>query len=211
VSVWVEPLVAVALIYVIVASVRRRQQIRDIADNPSDFVLAPVGRRLLAGMIDALPVVIACGIAWWQYIAEDPSTKAKQSWAIVLDNMAPAQVALCAGGVLLYLLHTSVSEALFGRSLGKACCRLRVVGLDGKPASPSAVVTRNALRIIDLAMVFFPLLLILFSPLRQRAGDVAAGTLVVLSGKTKPVEPDAAEQAAGESAEVGSRSSRSDT
>ena len=112
---------------------------------------------------------------------------------------------------MLYLLHTSLAEALFGRSIGKACCRLRVVGLDGRPASPGAIVTRNMLRIIDLAMVFFPLLLILFSPLRQRAGDVAAGTLVVLSGKTKPVESDAAAQPGGESAEVGSGSSRSDT
>ena len=51
---------------------------------------------------------------------------------------------------------------------------------------------RNALRIIDLPA--FPLALILFSPLRQRAGDLAAGTLVV-HGKTEekreePLEGD---------------------
>jgi uncharacterized RDD family membrane protein YckC len=217
VSIWVQPLLAVALIYVIVASVRRRQQLRDIAENPSEFVLAPVGRRLLAGTIDALPVLIACAVAWWQYASHNPNARVGESWdyleywGYVVDNMAPAQVALCAGGVVLYLLHTSLGEALAGRSIGKAVCRLRVVGLDGRPASPGAVVTRNVLRIIDLAMVFFPLLLILFSPLRQRAGDVAAGTLVVLSGKTKPVEPDPSTQPGGESAEVGSGSSRSDT
>ena len=31
------------------------------------------------------------------------------------------------------------------------------------------------------ASLLFPLVLVLYSPLRQRAGDVAAGTLVVLS------------------------------
>ena len=51
---------------------------------------------------------------------------------------------------------------------------------------------------IDLSVFFVPLVLVLYSPLRQRAGDVAAGTLVVLNkpaaeaeeaGEGKPPEP----------------------
>ena len=56
-----------------------------------------------------------------------------------------------------------------------------MVGLDGQRPGPGPLLTRNLLRIIDLLIAFFPLVLVLYSPLRQRAGDVAAGTLVVLS------------------------------
>jgi uncharacterized RDD family membrane protein YckC len=51
--------------------------------------------------------------------------------------------------------------------------------LDGERAPPGSLLTRNLLRLIDLSMVLFPLVLVFYSPLRQRAGDVAAGTLVV--------------------------------
>jgi uncharacterized RDD family membrane protein YckC len=205
-----------ALIYVIIASVRRRDQMRDVAQSPTQFVLAPVGRRLLAGTIDAVPVLVACGIAWWQYASINEIAIANvggwlENVSNVLDKMAGKQLALCAGGVALYLLHTALGEALAGRSLGKACCGLRVVGLDGRRAPAGAVVTRNLLRVIDLCMAFLPLMLILFSPLRQRAGDVAAGTLVVLAGAKEPAEPDAAAAEQQSDEVTGHSSTRSDT
>jgi uncharacterized RDD family membrane protein YckC len=80
-------------------------------------------------------------------------------------------------GVGAYILWTTLLELIAGRSLGKLLTGLRVVGLDGKPAPVTARLTRNLLRIIDIPVM--PLALILFSPLRQRAGDLAAGTIVV--------------------------------
>jgi uncharacterized RDD family membrane protein YckC len=82
-------------------------------------------------------------------------------------------------GGIFYILYTTVIEAVAGRSLGKMLLGLRVIGLDGQPASAGALVTRNVLRLIEVGLFFFPLLLLPFLPLRQRAGDVAAGTLVV--------------------------------
>ncbi len=39
---------------------------------------------------------------------------------------------------------------------------------------------RNLLRIIDLVVLFpLPLLLVLYTPLRQRIGDIAARTIVI--------------------------------
>jgi uncharacterized RDD family membrane protein YckC len=207
---WVEPLLVIALIYVIVASIRRREQMRDVSLNPTEFVLAPVGRRLIAGTIDALPVIVGGAVSWWQFTRTN-EIPTGESWLAVPENMAPAQVALFGGGCALYLLHTALGEVWAGRSIGKACCGLRVVGLDGRPAAAGAVIIRNLLRIVDLAMVFFPLVLILFSPLRQRAGDVAAGTLVVLNGRTQPVDPDtAAEQSAGMSPTSSSAPTKAD-
>ncbi len=84
-------------------------------------------------------------------------------------------------GAGVYVVLTTLIEVLAGRSLGKMFTGLQVVGLDGRPASLGARFLRNILRVIDVFGI--PLALILFSPLRQRAGDFAAGTLVI-SNKT---------------------------
>ena len=59
-------------------------------------------------------------------------------------------------------------------------CGLKVVSLDGSRPTLGQVALRNVLRVIDAGLGFLPLLLVHFSPLRQRVGDAAAGTLVVL-------------------------------
>jgi uncharacterized RDD family membrane protein YckC len=66
---------------------------------------------------------------------------------------------------------------------------LHVVGLDGRPATASALVLRNLFRIIDILIIGMPLALILFSPLRQRAGDLGAGTVVVQGRTEEKSEP----------------------
>jgi uncharacterized RDD family membrane protein YckC len=81
-------------------------------------------------------------------------------------------------------------EVAAGRSVGKMLTGLYIVGLDGQRAGATALLMRNAFRVIDLIVV--PLSLILFSPLRQRAGDLAAGTIVVHGANTStPEEADA--------------------
>jgi len=100
---------------------------------------------------------------------------------------------------VLYLLHTTVSEVASARTLGKLVFGLRVVSLDGTRPSAGALLTRNLLRLIDLALGFFPLVLLVYSPLRQRAGDVAAGTLVVLNKRgDEPAAEEPVELAQGE-------------
>ena len=59
------------------------------------------------------------------------------------------QVSVVAG-TLLYLLHTTLSEMLAARTLGKMALGLRVVALDGTRPTPGALLTRNLLRVIDL-------------------------------------------------------------
>jgi uncharacterized RDD family membrane protein YckC len=94
-------------------------------------------------------------------------------------------MAWLAAGVGLYLLHTTVMELLFAKSIGKFATGLRVASLDGSRPTLLAVLTRNLLRLVDLALVFPPIF-VFFSPLRQRVGDMAAGTIVVRSG---PIDP----------------------
>src|SRR3712207_9175790 len=59
----------------------------------------------------------------------------------------------------------------------------RSVSLDGRRPPATSLVIRNLLRVIDVGMLFVPLALVVYSPLRQRAGDVAAGTMVISDAK----------------------------
>jgi uncharacterized RDD family membrane protein YckC len=84
----------------------------------------------------------------------------------------------------IYLLYTIGSELLFRKTLGKWIFGLQIVTLEGTRPTLAALLLRNVLRLVDLILVWLPLAMILFSPLRQRVADLAAGTLVV-----RPVEP----------------------
>ncbi len=160
---WTQLTLSSALVFALAASMRRRQEMQDIALNPEKLPLAPFSARFTAGIIDALPLFVGTWLA-----------RSHQSDAT--DHGFVFTMLVSAG---VYLLLTTLVEVIAGRSLGKLLTGLHVVGLDGKPTSVGTRVMRNLLRIIDLPVL--PLALILFSPLRQRAGDLAAGTLVVRS------------------------------
>src|SRR5438874_340782 len=97
-------------------------------------------------------------------------------------NFASAEWISVWAGVGVYFVHITIAEMLSGgRSLGKWITGLRVVSLDGTTPQHSQLLARNALRLIDLVLAGIPLLSILQSPLRQRVGDMMAGTIVVLA------------------------------
>jgi uncharacterized RDD family membrane protein YckC len=159
-----EVTLAIALVLALLSSMRRRGELNEGELDPARFRLAPFGLRLTAGVIDAVPILVAAGITWARPSVGQPTVS---EWIIL------------AAGVGVYLLLTTVVELTAGRSIGKMLTGLHIVGLDGRPATASARVLRNAFRIIDVLIIGMPLALILFSPLRQRAGDLGAGTVVV--------------------------------
>jgi uncharacterized RDD family membrane protein YckC len=163
---WTQVVVTTAVVFALASSIRRRREMQDIELDPAKLRLAPLSTRLIAGAIDAVPLLVALWFARSRY-----SSNAELGFLLTL-----------AIGLGVYLLLTTLFEVIVGRSLGKLVTGLYVVGLDSKPASIGARLTRNLLRVIDLPVM--PLALILFSPLRQRAGDLAAGTLVV-TGKSE--------------------------
>ena len=77
----------------------------------------------------------------------------------------------------IYLLHTTISELLSKRTLGKWLFSLRVASVYGTEPTRGQLLMRNLLRVIDL-LCLPVLFLVLLSPLAQRSADVAAGTLV---------------------------------
>jgi uncharacterized RDD family membrane protein YckC len=175
---WISIGLMTLLLLVIAGSMRSRGQIMEPGLLGVLPRLAPNGRRAIAGLIDAWPilaffvvaVVVLRGEGWEQ----TPAVNEKLSiWSYL--------------AVGVYVLHTLLSELLTGKSLGKKLTGLRVEMLNGGPVTPGAVIVRNLMRILDVAMIA-PILLVLFSPLRQRVGDFAAGT-VVTTGTPPPAPP----------------------
>lgn len=97
--------------------------------------------------------------------------------------------ALFSAGSLLFayvgqFLYFWACESAWGQTLGKRAYGIRVVSLDGTPASTRQIAVRNVLRFIDALPAFYASGLISLlrtgSARRQRIGDVAARTTVVL-------------------------------
>lgn len=87
------------------------------------------------------------------------------------------------GGLLLALtvVLPAIGEAGWGRSLGKGLVGLRVLRVDGRPLDGASAWIRSLLRIVDLLPLPYGIGVVsaLTSPLGQRLGDRAAGTVVV--------------------------------
>lgn len=184
---WVEwirwGLIIAGMLYIIAASVRRREQMRALDLDPKELPLAPVGVRLLAGMIDAAPLIATLFMAAMRFNGDVVSLVSRPS----VDY---TQIA----GIAAWLVLTTAVEVLAGRSIGKMLCGLQVVAIDGAAPTRKQLLARNLLRIVDVGLQFIPLLLVPFSPLRQRAGDAAAGTLVITTAEPEPKATDQAEE-----------------
>lgn len=151
-----------------VVALRTRTPPSEQTLEKSHLRIAPLGRRIAAGVIDAVPYLLAN-----IYVAHNVES-GNYSGDMIHEVYLPVL-----GGLAVYVLHVGISEVLFGRSIGKFLFGLKVVSVDGTPAPAGRVILRNLMRVIDVSAVGLPFLLILLSPSGQRFGDMAARTLVV--------------------------------
>jgi uncharacterized RDD family membrane protein YckC len=172
---WLYTSAAAMLMMVVIGSVRRGAP----PDSIAGLTPAPLSYRFMAGMIDALPLAVAIILLSRDVQKPDPS----------VDELMTAVGYPFYISMGIYFLHTWLSEQFFSRTLGKLIFGLRVVTLDGTKPGFGPIFIRNLLRLVDV-MIMVPLVLVLFSPLRQRVGDVAARTVVVIDG---PAESNAEE------------------
>jgi uncharacterized RDD family membrane protein YckC len=176
-----------ALGMAVVASIARRAPTRAAAErllnNPEALPVAPLFPRMAAGAIDAAPYIAAMLIAGNTLSSDAGTTGVNPS----LLNPQPLLWIIVAS--VVSVLITAVGEMLFGRSLGKFLFGLHVTNLEGNRPGLMPILVRNLLRLVDYTL-FVPMVVVLFSPLRQRIGDSAAGTLVLMSAETEPDEPE---------------------
>jgi uncharacterized RDD family membrane protein YckC len=164
-----------AMLFLMLTSARRGSAETDAAHDPEELVIASAGQRLLAGLVDAIPL-----IAGVLYVGGQPNAFTDPNNPLWLIPMIFAFSA--------YLLHTTVSELIARRSLGKIIVGLQVVSANGDRAPASAILIRNLLRVIDI----FPIPLgfvLLLSPLHQRLGDLLSGTIVIIT-RRPPAKDD---------------------
>lgn len=182
---WVSIAVIALLVFVMLSAFRRQDAIAETMQNRAQLHIAPLGRRLAAGLIDLSPYIIAVIVVSSKIGRYERLTDA-------MNNPSVQDPLLITMGI--YLLHTFLGELFFARSIGKYVIGLKVTDLHGEKPTTLAVFLRNLLRLIDLFVLFLP---IVISPLRQRIGDLAGGTLVVLSKPPVPVETETPGAASG--------------
>jgi uncharacterized RDD family membrane protein YckC len=164
-----------ALMFTIVSAIRQRPAIQQTLESAAELPLASFGLRLGAGIVDAFAVV-----AMLVVIVNRAQTM-DAVWQVDSKFFVPYFISIA-----ITIAHTTVGELIYGRSIGKMLFGLKVTNLEGQAASAKAILIRNLLRIVDFGLWGIPLVLVLYSPLRQRAGDVAAGTLVLRQPKSTP-------------------------
>jgi uncharacterized RDD family membrane protein YckC len=135
--------------------------------------IAPPRLRLQAGVLDALPLILVSFFI---------VAKMQESGGTIDDLYDRAnyldQIWMWIAAYAVYFLHTLISELVTGRTLGKWIFGLRVTKLDGTRPTAMQFLIRNFIRVLEFHLLL-PLIVIVFSPLNQRIGDMAAGTVVL--------------------------------
>ncbi len=138
------------------------------------FNLATLGDRFIAVMWDSIVLLAAFAIVdTWAFLR----------WSAVAGlelNLTGASLAISVMlDALIFFVYVWLLEAALGATLGKAIVGIRVLHDDERnPLAASAI--RNALRVVDgIAFYLVGAMVASCSRLRQRVGDICAGTIVV--------------------------------
>ncbi|MDQ3739890.1 MAG: RDD family protein [Actinomycetota bacterium] len=125
-------------------------------------------RRIGAALLDIVIVGVAFALV---NVVADGAMPGGGELSLSLE--VPSALAFAA----IALVYFFVGEAAAGRTPGKQLLGLRVVRTDGTPAGPGPILVRTLLRVVDLFLVGFVVMLI--TGRQQRLGDLAAQTHVV--------------------------------
>ncbi|MEM9252150.1 MAG: RDD family protein, partial [Planctomycetota bacterium] len=151
---------------------------------PEGMAIGSLTQRLGALVIDVVPVY-GLGCLVWRMSPAELMTHWPGS-----SNTSPDWWGLLPGASVIVgvIAHTTIAEAMGGRSLGKRLMGLKVVALDGSTPRRGQMITRGLLRCMELIAWLLALVPVL-GPYRQRLGDLVAGTVVVVDAPYTDVEP----------------------
>jgi uncharacterized membrane protein SpoIIM required for sporulation/uncharacterized RDD family membrane protein YckC len=146
----------------------------------ASIVLAGPGARAMAFLVDfllrsalsilymLLASLILLGNMSFNVGPDDTTT-----WLLV--GVVPATI-------IYFLYHVILEPLMSGRTPGKRMAGLRVLTLDGRVPTTSALIVRNVFRLIDSMPVGYVvgLLFVFFGKRHLRLGDLAAGTVLAV-------------------------------
>lgn len=143
-------------------------------NNEKKLLGAGLKRRMMATLLDGMAAMFFLTIIKPQALVDLVSLNL--TWAVFWAAYGEAMI-LTLG---LWLLYFIVFEGVLGWTPGKILSGLRVIQTDGRRIDLIRAAVRNLYRIIDgLFFYLIGALIIWRTPLHQRLGDLAAGTLVV--------------------------------
>jgi uncharacterized RDD family membrane protein YckC len=139
-----------------------------------EYELAGLGSRILAALIDAMLVGLGLLLVILvMMIVGGGSPSLAGPWAVA--------VGVLAGFVLLWGYPILFEIYWQGQSPGKRSLGMRVIQEGGYALTPSVVIVRNLLRVVDFLPggYFLGLLVMILNRRYKRVGDFVAGTIVI--------------------------------
>ncbi len=176
----------VLTVLLLIAFMRRRESFLTDLPVPPGFVLARLGKRFVAFLIDAAVIVSVTApfllVSWLK--ANNiglgaPDVQSQIDYAMMQDREGFYWRWMI--GVAVYVLYGVVFESIWAATLGKLALGLRVRNHRAERASFAAIVVRNVLRFeVYFLLQFAPIaVLVALTRNRQRLGDLVANTIVV--------------------------------
>lgn len=82
---------------------------------------------------------------------------------------------------LIFIIYSTVTEAIWGQTLGKKLAKIKVMMVNGEACTLKAAILRNIGRFLDLILggYLLGILSIILTHKKQRIGDLIAGTVVI--------------------------------
>lgn len=130
----------------------------------------PIERRLMALLIDFVPGAIVAILALH---ASPFELLVLPSWSLDRDATEPASLA-----ILVTCAHSTLFEALTGRSFGKLLVGARVVSIDGSKLGVTRALVRGLLKFVTLCVPILGIF-VLLSAARRSIGDAVARAIVI--------------------------------
>ncbi|HPD28943.1 MAG TPA: RDD family protein [Phycisphaerae bacterium] len=176
-------IIGVLMAVVLVIFRRRHEHTIAPAMLPAEVVVANLGKRVVAALIDMLPAMILVGWLWRTPIADFWDDLSTIGLLGRFPNDIPVPHALFWAGLafrLIYAAYCLVFELFWSATPGKRLMGFSVVTESLDRPSRLQVLARNLTRPLELepAMIFF-LAIVFFTPYRQRIGDLLARTVVI--------------------------------
>jgi uncharacterized RDD family membrane protein YckC len=151
---------------------------RTWTENGAEYEFASLFRRFLATSIDNLVLLVPAAIVIALLFSNVEAVPGNPIRFLCMIFFAAALFFI--GG---YLYH-SLLEGLFGQTLGKKMCGIRVLKADFTPCGLSAGFLRNLMRIVDAFFYYLVAAISLAGTFKwQRLGDLVAETVVMKDTK----------------------------
>jgi len=186
-----EPLSFILLVVVLgIVMWRRQETLVEIIPLPAGTMLASLGSRMVAGLLDLLPAVAVTAPMWWPLVQDK-----EFDWSNAAQpGLWPMRLYIIWLVIrVIYVIYSFSFEWWTGRTPGKRVARVFVLNRDQQRPTLKQCAIRNAARLLELEpllQVFPVLIIVIVTRNHQRLGDILADTVVVQRGllQARPVD-----------------------